>query len=80
MAGCFITEEMVFAMALFSKENPYLSAMCADNLRHLQGGPQRIPLDDLPPLLSSGNRLMARKIVPADYHGAAELVRTFNAA
>lgn len=80
MAGCFISEEMIFAMALFSQDNPYLAAMDTDNLRHLQGGPQRIPLDELPTLLNSGDRLTARKISAGDYPAAADLVRRLLAA
>ncbi len=79
MAGCFISEEMIFAMALFSQENPYRAAMGTDNLRHRQGGAQRIPLEEIPGILATGDRLMARKIAAADYSAAAELVRRFNA-
>ncbi len=79
MAGCFCTDELIFAMTLYSPENPFLAAMCPDNLRHRQGGPQRIPLEEIPAILATGDRLMARKIAAADYSAAAELVRRFNA-
>ncbi len=78
LQGCFIGDELIFAMTLFSEENPYRSAMCADNLRHWQGGPQRISLEEIPTLLREGNRLMVRKIAQEDYTAAAELVRGFN--
>lgn len=69
---------MVFAIALFSKESTYLSAMCTSNLRHLWWG--SIPIDALPPLLGNCDRLIVRKTLPVDYHEAAQLVRKFNAA
>ncbi len=78
LEGCFIGDEMIFAMTLFSQENPYQSAMLADNLRHWQGGPQRISLDEIPSLLGEGNRLMVRKIAQDDFTAAADLVRGFN--
>ena len=78
MEGCFIGDEMIFAMTLFSQENPYQSAMLADNLRHWQGGPQRISIDEIPSLLGEGNRLMVRKIAQDDFTAAADLVRGFN--
>ena len=65
-------------MTLFSAENPYLASMYPDNLRHWQGGPQRISLEEIPTLLSEGDRLMVRKIAQDDYTAAAELVRGFN--
>lgn len=75
--GCFIGDELIFAMTLFSPENPYLASMYPDNLRHWQGGPQRISLEEITTLLNEGNRLMVRKIVQDDYTAAAELVRGF---
>ena len=80
LKGCFIGDEMIFAMTLSSQENPYRSAMCADNLRHWQGGPKRIPLEEIPDLISAGNRLMVRKIAQDDFHAAAQLVRSANRA
>lgn len=80
MSGCFISDEMIFAMVLFNQENPYRAAMATDNLRHRQGGPQRVTLDEIPAILTTGDRLMARKISAADYPYAAEIVRQFNAA
>ena len=78
LEGCFIGDELIFAMTLFSAENPYLASMYPDNLRHWQGGPQRISLEEIPTLLSEGDRLMVRKIAQDDYTAAAELVRGFN--
>ena len=80
LEGCFIGDEMIFAMTLFSQENPYRSAMHTDNLRHWQGGPQRISLQELPEIMRAGNRLMVRKIAQEDYHAAAQLVRSTNGA
>ncbi len=78
LEGCFCSDELIFAMTLFSKENPYLASMYPDNLRHWQGGPQRIYLEEIPTLLSEGNCLMVRKIAQDDYTAAAELVRGYN--
>ena len=78
LEGCFCSDELIFAMTLFSTENPYLSSMYPDNLHHWQGGPQRISLEEIRTLLSEGNRLMVRKIAQNDYSAAAEMVRGFN--
>jgi len=75
--GCFCGDELIFAMALFSAENPYLKSMHPDNLRHLQGGPQYVTLEEIHTLLNNGNCIMARKITCEDYEAAAELVRGF---
>ncbi len=75
LEGCFIADELIFGMTLFSAENPHRGAMCGNNLRYREGGPQRIALAELPGLIEAGQHLLVRKILAADYPAAAEMVR-----
>lgn len=75
LKDCFVPDEMLFPMTLFSHENPFLEGMSPDNLRYHQGGARRLDLADVPDLAQAQSHLIARKVFPADYPIAADLIR-----